>query len=34
MNKAKQIFEKIVIVDQENYVLVIKTTNKAFKRKT
>lgn len=32
MDTIKQIFDKIVIVDQENYVFVIKTTDKPLEK--
>ncbi len=34
MDTMKQIFDKIVIVDQENYVFVINTTDKSLDKET
>jgi hypothetical protein len=34
INKVKQIFDKIVIVDQENYIFVINTTSKPLEKET
>jgi hypothetical protein len=34
IDTMKQIFDKIVIVDQENYVFVINTTNKPLDKET
>jgi hypothetical protein len=34
IHKVKQIFDKIVIVDQENYVFIINSTNKSLDKET